>query len=222
MIKRSAIFAILYALIAMADLYFVYRGINEARFYTKPLLLPVLMIYYLQQVGAKGKFQRLMLAALFFSWAGDVLLLWDHLFIPGLIAFLTAHIFYIIYFLNVEKEKKGFIASQPLYAIPVLIYWGLFLAFLFPYLDQLRIPVVVYATVICTMLSFSINLWGKLRRPVFLLFVNGALQFVLSDSLLAIHKFVYPFWFLPICIMITYVSAQYLLVRGSVRQLRNE
>ena len=217
--KRSPLFAILFALIAITDLYFIYTDNHAARIYTKPLLLPLLMIYYLQQVGAKGKFQRIMLAALFFSWAGDVLLLWDSLFIPGLVAFLTAHIFYIIYFLNVEKGKKGFVTAQPLYAVPILIYWGLFLAFLFPYLDQLRIPVVVYATVICTMLTFSINLWGKLKRPVFLLFVNGALQFVLSDSFLAIHKFVYPFWFLPLAIMITYASAQYLLVRGSVRQL---
>src|SRR4030095_4049602 len=218
--KNAFIFAILFAVVAIADLYFVYRQEEGLRFFSKPLLLPLLMVYYLSSVGLGARFAKLMLAALVFSWLGDVLLLRESLFIPGLLAFLIAHIFYIIYFIKIEPGKKGLIRSQPLFGIPVLVYWGLFLAFLFPYLEKLRIPVLVYATVICTMLLCSINLSGKLKRPVFLLFVNGALQFVLSDSLLAINKFVFPFWFLPLCVMLTYCSAQYLLVRGSIQQVR--
>jgi|KBSMisStandDraft_5_1062788.scaffolds.fasta_scaffold05106_1 uncharacterized membrane protein YhhN len=218
--KNAFIFAILYAIAAIADLYFVYNQQESFRFFSKPLLLPLLMTYYLSSVGMGSKFAKLMAAALLFSWLGDVLLLWDSLFIPGLLAFLIAHIFYIIYFVKIEPSKKGLIRSQPLFGTPVLVFWGLFLAFLFPYLEKLRIPVFVYATVICTMLLCSINLSGKLKRPVFLLFLNGALQFVLSDSLLAINKFVFPFWFLPLCVMLTYCSAQYLLVRGSIRQVR--
>jgi len=217
--KNAFIFAILYAIAAIADLYFVYNQQESFRFFSKPLLLPLLMTYYLSSVGMGSKFAKLMAAALLFSWLGDVLLLWDSLFIPGLLAFLIAHIFYIIYFVKIEPSKKGLIRSQPLFGTPVLVFWGLFLAFLFPYLEKLRIPVFVYATVICTMLLCSINLSGKLKRPVFLLFLNGALQFVLSDSLLAINKFVFPFWFLPLCVMLTYCSAQYLLVRGSIRQV---
>jgi len=218
--KNAFIFAILYAIAAIADLYFVYNQQESFRFFSKPLLLPLLMTYYLSSVGMGSKFAKLMAAALLFSWLGDVLLLWDSLFIPGLLAFLIAHIFYIIYFVKIEPSKKGLIRSQPLFGTPVLVFWGLFLAFLFPYLEKLRIPVFVYATVICTMLLCSINLSGKLKRPVFLLFLNGALQFVLSDSLLAINKFVFPFWFLPLCVMLAYCSAQYLLVRGSIRQVR--
>ena len=219
--KYAFIFAILFGILAALDLYFVYSQHEDLRLFTKPLLLPALLTYYLGTVGFGTSYAKLMFAALFFSWLGDVLLLWEHLFIPGLLAFLTAHIFYIIYFLRIEPGKKGFIRNQPLFGIPVVVYWGLFLAFLFPYLDVLRIPVLVYATVICTMLLCSMNLSGKLEKPVYLLFLNGAIQFVLSDSLLAINKFVYPFWFLPLCVMLTYCSAQYLLVRGSVKQVQS-
>lgn len=215
------IFAYAFGGVALADLFFIYRGMETWRLVSKPLLLPLLMLVYFLNVGLGKGFPRLMMAALFFSWAGDVLLIWDQYFMPGLLAFLTAHIFYILYFVKVAPGEKGFIRQQPLFAVPVLVYWGLFLALLFPYLDKLRLPVAVYATVICTMLLCSFNLWGMMRRWPFLLFVNGAVQFVISDSLLAIHKFVYPFWFLPLVIMLTYCSAQYLLVRGSIRHLKD-
>ena len=41
-------------------------------------------------------FERILLG-LFFSWVGDILLQNPRFFVPGLLSFLTAHIFYIIY-----------------------------------------------------------------------------------------------------------------------------
>ncbi|HRN55242.1 MAG TPA: lysoplasmalogenase family protein [Agriterribacter sp.] len=50
---------------------------------------------------------------------------------------------------------------------------------------------------------------------------QGRFLFVLSDSMLAVNRFIYPFPILPPVIMLTYCSAQFLLVAGSIRHLRS-
>lgn len=67
----------------------------------------------------------------------------------------------------------------------------------------------------------TLNLFGKTDTKTAALFFSGAAQFVLSDSVLAINRFVYPFEILPVVVMITYCSAQFLLVLGSIRHLRS-
>ena len=67
---------------------------------TKPLLMVTLLLYYLTAPTDKSTtLSRLVVAALVFSWFGDILLMLQHqvegLFIFGLAAFLIAHVFYI-------------------------------------------------------------------------------------------------------------------------------
>jgi uncharacterized membrane protein YhhN len=66
------------------------------------------------------------------------------------------------------------------------------------------------------MLLMSINTKRKLNADASALFFNGALQFVISDSLLAVNMFAYPSYVISICVMLTYASAQYLLIRGAM------
>jgi uncharacterized membrane protein YhhN len=87
---------------------------------------------------------------------------------------------------------------------------------LLPHLGELKIPVVLYATVICSMLLGSLHIYLKTNRPANKLFVLGATLFVLSDSLLAINKFYQPFPMAGVGIMLTYCLAQYFIVRGSI------
>jgi uncharacterized membrane protein YhhN len=92
-----------YGICFAADLLFVGLQRPDARIVTKPLLMILLGLYYFT-ASAKGKERTLILPALFFSWLGDLLLLRDNqplFFMLGLGAFLTAHIFYILYFLRV-------------------------------------------------------------------------------------------------------------------------
>ena len=73
---------------------------------TKLLLLPLLIIIVITQevptIYAKEKI--LVILALLFSWIGDALLSFDHLFIPGMIAFLLTHVFNIIYFTIINNN----------------------------------------------------------------------------------------------------------------------
>ncbi|PWU02727.1 MAG: lysoplasmalogenase [Bacteroidetes bacterium] len=217
--KSTKIFIWLYWFAVLADLFIVYKGYSTARYFSKPLLMVFLMLAYYFETKASGSFSKILLGGLFFSWLGDIILLNDDYFIVGLICFLITHIIYISYFVSINKKAKGLLQFQPLIGIPVAVYLLLFLWLLWPFLDKLRIPVVFYGFVICFMLICAINLYWKTDRDTAVLFFNGALQFLISDSLLAVHKFVYPFTALPIAVMITYTSAQFLIAQGSINHI---
>ena len=157
----------------------------------------------------------LILAALFLSWCGDVLLQ-ANLFIPGLVSFLLAHICYIMYFIKTGKNKKGFLQTKPLIILPVMLYIVLLLVLLFPYLQQLKIPVILYSITIGVMLLMALNSRHQINYKASAYFITGALLFVLSDSLLAVNLFVMQQWVLSLGVMATYATAQYLIVKGAL------
>lgn len=217
MLKKPSLWAILYGSIAVADIALMLLDAPEGRYITKPLLMPVLLIFYLCIIGLSSLFAKLVTGALFCSWLGDVFLLFDGFFIPGLISFLLAHLLYITYTLKVKG--RGLLQVRPWLAIPVLLYLVLMTVVLNPFLEDLKIPVFVYSVVICLFLAMAMNLFGKTDRKTALLFFAGASQFVLSDSLLAVNQFVYPFPLLGEMVMLSYCTAQYLIVSASARHI---
>jgi uncharacterized membrane protein YhhN len=63
------------------------------------------------------------------------------------------------------------------------------------------------------------NVFYKVKNGANILFIIGAVFFVLSDSLLAINKFYHPFWGANISIMLTYGIAQFCIVKGYLTSL---
>ena len=218
--RISVALGCLYGVAAVIDICLAANGNETLRFVSKPLLMVLLMLMYVSELGITTSFSRLLLGALLFSWFGDILLLFNHFFVAGLIAFLAAHICYGIYILRIKTGTKGLLQFQPLFGIPVIAYWMLFLWLILSFLDALKIPVIIYSCVICTIWLLALNLFWKTDKKTAALFFFGAGQFVLSDSVLAINRFVYPFDILPAIVMMTYCSAQFLLVTGSIRHMR--
>lgn len=215
--QQSKIFFGIYAVVVVLELLFIYFDQPQLRWFTKPLLMPLLMLgFFVESAKRNSALFNLILAALFLSWSGDVLLQMKEMFIPGLISFLLAHVFYIIYFIKTGKGKKGILQQQPLISIPVLIYILIFLWQLYPYLNELKIPVTVYGITISTMLLMAINTKRKLSKGAAALFFYGALLFVISDSLLAVNLFAMNHLVLSLGVMLTYASAQFLIVRGAL------
>ena len=207
----------IYALVVLLELLFIYFNQSQLRWFTKPLLMPLLMLgFYIASFKRSGIFFYLILAALFLSWCGDVLLQMEGMFILGLVSFLLAHICYIIYFIKTGKGKQGVAQLKPLIALPVVLYIILFLWLLFPYLEALKIPVTVYGITIGTMLLLALNTKQKLQDKTSSLFITGALLFVISDSVLAINLFAYKHVALSLAVMITYAAAQYFIVKGAI------
>ncbi len=216
--KMSSAFWIL----ALADIAGIAANQQALYFIAKPLLIPALLLLLLfTRSSLPGK--NILLAGLFFSWMGDVFLLFEYknalFFIFGLASFLTTHIFYIVYFLRIRSANTSLLKKQPVLIALVLAYGVGLVWLLYPHLGDLKLPVTVYAAVICTMLLCSLHIFLKVNNKAARYFLAGASAFVISDSLLAINKFYQPFAYAGVFIMLTYCAAQYFIVRGYTEQI---
>ena len=163
----------------------------------------------------------MIMSALVFSWLGDVTLQLqeenDIFFMIGLSCFLLAQVMYLIAFFSTKGENVLFFKKIYL-ILPVILYGLIILYILYDGLGDMKIPVIIYTVVILTMLSSALNREKKVNRQSYILVLVGAILFVLSDSMIAINKFSYPFDMSRIAIMLTYVVAQYLIAIGCLKQ----
>lgn len=191
---------------------------------SKPLLMPALVVYFLFQTKQmQSAFKKWILLALFFSWAGDVLLMFQedgpNFFLFGLSAFLLAHIFYIIFFNGVRVKEKIRIDFKLL--LVVLTYYAVLISLLFNHLGSMQIPVMAYGIVISSMFLLSMHMMFIKNKEAGKGMMFGALLFVLSDSLLAINKFYQPFQLAGAVVILTYGMAQLFIVYGAIKYIRN-
>jgi uncharacterized membrane protein YhhN len=219
--KADGLCTIAFIVITAADAAGIAFGNNSIHFVMKPLLMPaLLLLLFFTNTNTEGK--ALIMAGLVFSWVGDVLLLFENkaalFFIFGLVSFLITHICYIIYFLKIKSAQPSLLRQQPWIAALIAGYGVSLVMFLLPQLGDLKIPVLIYAIVICNMLMFSLHVFNRLNKPANVLFVAGALLFTASDSMLAINKFHQPFAGAGILIMLTYCAAQFCIVYGFVKR----
>jgi uncharacterized membrane protein YhhN len=89
---------------------------------------------------------------------------------------------------------------------------------LYPRLGDLKIPVLVYAAVISTMLITALHAFDLKKQPWGIYCMYGAAYFVLSDSILAINKFHTHCNCASLLTMLTYGIAQGLIVWGVVEK----
>jgi uncharacterized membrane protein YhhN len=220
---KSKILPFIYFLVLAAECLAILSGSTVLHIIAKPLLMPVLLAGFYLETRKLGRTRDLILGALFFSWVGDVALLIDSrygsFFIYGLIAFLIAHICYIAYFCRARK-LNGVNGFKPFSSILVLVYMTVFYLTVYPFLGAMKIPVLVYATIITLMLLASIHAFNLRTQIYGVISVAGTLIFAVSDSTLAINRFVMPFEHAPFFIMLTYGVAQFLITEGAARNLR--
>lgn len=186
---------------------------------TKPLLIPGVTAFFITaSLFTSSSLKRYIIPALFFSWIGDVLLMFQAnqalFFIGGLIAFLIAHIFYIIFFYRIWVIQQ--MKMKPGLLLLVVIFYAALISFLLPHLGAMLVPVLVYGFVISTMLWFALHMCQLRYKVAAAHFISGAILFVISDSILAINKFYQAFPAASFIIMLTYALAQWQLIRGAV------
>jgi uncharacterized membrane protein YhhN len=217
--KTVQFFSILFWILTFIDIVAIWYGFSNIHFLVKPLLIPslILMLVF-SKSGANNKWW--LLTGLFFSFLGDVFLLYEYkaplFFIFGLASFLITHVCYIIWFVKIKSLQKSLLRQQPWVTALVAGYGCSLILLLYPGLGDLKIPVIIYAAVICFMLLCSLHVFYKTGRPSNVYFVTGALLFVVSDSLLAVNKFLNPFPLAGIFIMLTYCAAQFFIVMGFI------
>ena len=181
-------------------------------FVFKPLTT-LLIIGFAWPRGANATRQRtLVRIGLILSLAGDVFLLWPKEgFLPGLVAFLLAHLAYIAAFCVPVR-----LAAKPWVFVVYALVAAAILSVLWPGVPgALRAPVVAYVVCLATMAAQALVWWRSsaaghaadeaLARAAAL----GGLLFMVSDSLLAIDKFAVPLPLSSLWILLTYWLAQW-------------
>ena len=213
---------ILFIVILLTDLFAVYTSNETLRYITKPLLMPLLITFFIFQTkDFSSPLKKWITFALVFSWAGDVLLMFEstdgNFFIFGLVAFLIAHIFYILFFENVIRNEG--VNKNYWWFLPVIIYYIALIYILSPNLGDMKLPVRIYGIVISYMLIQALQT-GRIKDfGAATLMITGAVLFITSDSILAINKFYESFEYAGIVIMLTYGIAQLLITLGAVRYI---
>ncbi len=175
---------------------------------TKPLLVPLLLAYFLSVTGRPTtRLARATAIGLVFCWFGDLALMGgDDWFMVGLMGFLAGQIAYCVGFRTTWQGNP--IRSRKLLAAPYVAWWAVLLAVLGPDLGGLIAPVAVYGAVLCTMAALALG--------VHRLAAIGAVSFVASDSLLAATSLSDRMGFAgdDALVMATYVVGQALIVLG--------
>lgn len=213
---------ILYFVVLGADLFAVYNGNETLRYITKPLLMPLLIAFFIFQTkDLASSLKKWIVLALVFSWTGDLLLMFEstnsNFFIFGLVAFLIAHIFYILFYENIIR-KEG-LNKNYWWFLPVIIYYIALIYILSPNLGDMKLPVRIYGIVISYMLIQALQT-GRIKNfGAATLMIAGAVLFITSDSILAINKFYGSFEYSGMAIMFTYGIGQLLITLGAVRYI---
>lgn len=196
----SALIAMLAAVAALpAPLLFVFKPLTT-----------LLVIAHAWRRGADALRQRRLIGlGLALSLAGDVALLWPQRgFLPGLVAFLLAHLAYTAAFCVPVR-----LAARPLafagYALVALAI----LAPLWPGIPgALRAPVVAYVVCLAAMAAQALAWWRTSVAPDAGLARSAALGgalFMVSDGLLATNKFAAPLPLAALWILASYWLAQW-------------
>lgn len=197
-------------------------GMTTWRMVTKSLLLPIILGYLLLNIGKKGAGQstgRWAIAALLFSWGGDLLLMGEgtQLFLSGMICFMLTH------FCNIRILAKVSSFRWSIYTVTgtlaSLLAVGLFYYLLKDRLGSFLLPVVIYMALIAVSWALSFNLLNltQLEKTAASFIIPGIGLFVLSDAMLAYGKFLQlTSVSLNMLVMLTYGMAQWLIAEGYI------
>lgn len=207
-----------FLIISILDLASRLSHMDELVAITKPLLMPSLMFYFVKSVRPTP-LNKFVLAALFFSFLGDTLLMLvprsEIFFLAGLISFLFAHIVYILINMNAVSGEDRSIKPEWSDLVFVLFGFAIF-SIINKNLGDMYIPVVIYTTVICMMGITAKKRWKKTDNQSYRLVLLGSILFLISDSILAFDKFNQSFASSEFLNMLTYIGAQFFIVQGLI------
>ncbi len=194
-------------------------------YFTKPLLMVVLFIWFYQYANrdTSPRFKTLILFSIVFAFGGDTLLMFvpknELFFLLGLASFLVAQLFYGVAFLQTVRNSDGYKwdKTDVLIAIWFVIFYSVLMFILFPHLGDYLVPVMLYGLAISFMGVTAAMRSGRVSTQSFKTVLLGAMLFIVSDSIIAFNQFIYnrELWNAQLLIMSTYAIGQYFLIAGS-------
>ncbi len=216
--NASILWLALFLAAAALDWVAVYRGWQRVEWLAKPAVLIVLIAWFTQATGWQGSLFWFGMA-LVFSLAGDVLLLRSAFFLAGLVAFLLAHVFYIIGLNPTPIPVAPFSIAVAIAAWGLAVFQNRRLSAVVKQKEEtalLQYPLFFYILAICVMLLSTLVTFVRPEWPftAAVLVASGGVLFALSDGLLAENRFVRPLPHATFFVHLTYHLAQLAIVAG--------
>jgi uncharacterized membrane protein YhhN len=223
MLKNHKVFTLVFGIIFLLNIFTQSALLQDLNIFIKPLICISLAFYLFKNANMAAGFNRLVFVGLIFSLFGDCFLLFAgrdiYFFLYGLVSFLLAHVVYSFAFFRDFKNNPQ---ASKIYGHLMFFILGVFTlsfyTFIRDYLNDFRIPVMVYMFVISIMAIMAAYRYKRVDLFSFRLILIGAVFFVISDAALAFNKFVEPYPFAGILIMSTYMLAQYLITIGAIER----
>jgi uncharacterized membrane protein YhhN len=217
-----------YALVGVFT-YSLVQQLPLLHYTVKPLFMVILMVFQRRQLGGLSSFfSKTIQFGLFFSWIGDIALMFDEripiLFVVGLGAFLIAHLGYAAAFVkNVKDSNSNFdVPKSALMALPFIAITSCFFYYMKDGLPaELFVPVLAYTVVISVMGITAAIRHNHVDSKSYNWILIGAVLFILSDMVIAINKFVIDFEYDAILNMILYLTGQFMITVGAVFYSKN-
>lgn len=191
--------------------YVTFRNRLSLKYIFTPMVTALIAGFVMLCIIEDGSssYSMLILTALISSLIADTMLMVVEvdLMKQGIVFFMLAHVLYIAAFsLTYEYRPWNMAVAGILSVMLAIFYRGIWRT-----AGKMRVPIMVYAAVLCTMLFFalsSLNMEITRRES---LIVAGAILFVMSDFLLAYLSFIRPHRYESVIVWAVYAPGQTLI-----------
>ena len=194
------------AAFALTEWWATWTENRSVRLVTKPGTLVALIGVAIALDPVDPTIRTWMVIGLVLSLAGDVFLLFEKYFIPGLVSFLLGHVAYVVALQAADQHLGWAAAGLAVVLVSIAVVARRFVTKLASGEGRELVgPVIAYVIVISSMV---VSAFGTASLTA----VAGAVLFYVSDATLAWNKFLNQLRFGSIAVMVTYHLGQMGLV----------
>lgn len=209
-------FIFLFVLNLSLDIYFNNaKEFYELRLFTKPLITIILAVFFFvnsTQMALKSRV--IILLALAFLCAGDVILLEDtpfYSFLIGLCLFLVSLLLYSLHFYR--ETTYDIDRLLPFLAVSLLISLTL-IYLMYDGLNYMLIPVMIYISVVLNLMKIAFLRLKNVNKKSYILVFVATICFTIAQIFIGLHSFHKAIPNKDIFIMLFYGLSQLLFILG--------
>jgi len=219
---------LIYIIISLLSLSFLITENTLGFYISKPLIVPVLLIYlFFKLKESQHSLIPALMIATFFSMLGDIFLLFtvdETLFkLVGICTFIVAQAAYAyLYYLSVGGHQKKNISFYKRW--PEIISIGaiaIVTVIIYPTLGDFAAPAVIYVLITTITIVFALNRRFYVSKKSFSLTMLGVLFFFVSDTLMGddlfLENIINHFF-----VMLSYVIGHYFVIKGMMIQVESK
>jgi uncharacterized membrane protein YhhN len=216
------IFLVLFFIFAIIEIFGEYKDNKKIEYFTKPLLMPLLIFFYIFgviEMASVSDIDWLIVVALIGGCAGDIFLMLENeekWFLFGMAAFLINQIFYIISFFVSIKDITNFTSWGYFLLGPAMLILLFTVPRFIKKTEEMKIPVLVYLVAILLMHIAATFRLAEYQGLPFILIYIGSISFIFSDACIAVNKWAGEFSNARLIIMTTYILAQFYITLGAL------